>query len=145
MKPHTDEEYSYRERLRDIVGSIDTDVDAVIVEGRDDMHVLRRLGLSVRVFRCGGRGHEQFCNDVARVSEKVVILTDFDEHGKELNKKFSRMLSGDVDIISSYRRDFGKLLTSQDRYCVEDIRPLFSSRVDKYIDATLDRLFTPYS
>jgi len=145
MKPHPDTDYIYREKLRALVTKMDTDVDAIIVEGESDKRVLRQLGMETRIFTCGGRNPELFCEDVSRVSRKVVILTDFDTHGKELNREFCQLLEGETDVLNSYRRDFGKLLTSEDRHCVEDIRPLFHSDYDKYVDANLDRLFTPFS
>jgi len=144
MKPFTDEDYIYREKLRKLAQKIDNDVDAIIVEGKSDKRILRKLGVEGHIFTCGGKVPELFCDDVARVSNKIVILTDFDEHGKELNKEFRQLLSSDVDILSSYRKQFGKLLTSRDRYCIEDLRPLFTSRFQKFVDVDLDRLFSKF-
>ncbi|MDY6771078.1 MAG: hypothetical protein SV186_03920 [Candidatus Nanohaloarchaea archaeon] len=145
MKPFPDEEYEYRERVRRFVQRMDDNVDAIIVEGESDKRVLRRLGAESRIFTSGGRSPEPFAETVARVTDRLVILTDFDEHGKELNKEFQHLLREDVTIFHAYRRDFGKLLTSSGRHCVEDLRPLFDSRFEKFVDAKLDRLFTPFS
>lgn len=142
MKGLSDEEFLYREQLRKLAGRIDRDVDAIIVEGKSDEHALRQLGVGIRVFKFGGRGVDEFCETVGRVSERVVILTDFDRHGKELNKEMQSLLVEETDVLASYRRDFGKLLTSKDRYCIEDITPLFSSLADSFVEEELDKLFT---
>jgi len=144
MKPFTDEEYVYREEMIELLQQADQDADAVIVEGVADKEVLERCGVESRVFTCGGKEPEAFAETVGRGHERVVILTDFDAHGKELNERFRHLLREDVHILSAHRRDIGAHLTETGRHCIEDLGPLFSSRFEKFIDVKLDRLFTPF-
>lgn len=145
MNHISQDDFYHREQLRDLVHRIDRDADAVVVEGRHDKEVLEHLGLSVRVFTCAGRIPTEFCNTVGRVSSHVVMLTDFDSHGKELNREMSRMLSEKTDVMHAYREEFGALLTSKGRHCIEDIRPLLGDPEKHFKQAQLDRLFTGLS
>lgn len=144
MKPFTDEEYEYREEMIELLQRADRDADAIIVEGVSDKKVLRQCGVESRVFTCGGKEPEAFAETIGRVSERVVILTDFDSHGKELNDEFRHLLREDVHVLSAHRRDIGAHLTESGRHCIEDLRPLFSSRFEKFVDVKLDRLFTSF-
>ncbi|MDY6789422.1 MAG: hypothetical protein SVV03_05685 [Candidatus Nanohaloarchaea archaeon] len=135
--------YMYRERLSDLAERIGRDVDAVIVEGKCDERALKKLGMETDIFKVGRCSIEPFCERISDIAESVVILTDFDSEGKEINKELRQRLVEETDVLGSYRKDFGKLMTSKDRYCIEDLNPLFNSPFDKFIDADLDRLFTP--
>ncbi len=136
------EEYLYREKIKRFLGEIDFDSDAIIVEGKKDKQVLEKLGVSTKIFMVSKRELKEFCETVSRCSESVAVLTDFDEAGKEINKKLVQELREETDILSSYRRDFGKLLTSRDRYCIEDIRPLLGREFDKFDEVKLSRLYS---
>lgn len=136
-----DEEFKSLKRLEREVEKIDRDVDSVIVEGFNDMKAIKELGFTGRIYMSAEKSVEDLTEDVIRGSETVAILTDFDSHGKEQNKKIAQVLQEDILVDFSARKSFGKELTSQDRYAVEDVIPLFSSWRDKFTDATLDRLF----
>lgn len=136
------EEYIYLEKLKGLAQKIGRDVDAVIVEGRNDEKALKRLGMEADIFKFGGNVVEPFCERVAELADSVVILTDFDTEGKEMNLELRQVLEEKLDVMGDYRKKFGKLLTSKDRYCIEEINPLFHSIFDKFVDASLDRMFT---
>ncbi len=128
-------------RLEREVEKIDRDVDSVIVEGFSDMKAVKELGFTGRIYMSAERTVEDLAEDVVRGSETVAILTDFDSHGKKQNRILAQALQEDIRIDFSARKSFGKELTSQDRYAVEDVIPLFSSWRDKFTEATLHRLF----
>ena len=136
-----DEEFRSLKKLENIAGTIDRDVDAAIVEGSRDRKAIKQLGFDGRVFISAERAVEDLAEDVIRGSDTVAVLTDFDTHGREQNKLISQSLQEDINVDFTARKKFGKELTSQGRYAIEDVLPLFSSWRDKFTEATLDRLF----
>jgi 5S rRNA maturation endonuclease (ribonuclease M5) len=134
-------DFKEKKQLEEVVKKISRDVDAVIVEGWDDKKIVQKLGFKGKIFMSAERTHEDLCEDVSRVSEKVAVLTDFDSHGKEEAREISRKLQQDIDVIRSARKEFGAQLTSTDRRAVEDVRPLFEDLDEKFVDAAMDDLF----
>lgn len=135
------EKFRERKKLEEVTRKVDRDVDSVIVEGFADKQVMQKLGFEGKIFLSAERTVEDLAEDVARASEKVAILTDFDNHGKEENKKILQELQDKVDVINASRREFGAQLTSTGRRTVEDAAPLFRSKERKFVDAALDTLF----
>ncbi|MFB6180608.1 MAG: toprim domain-containing protein [Candidatus Nanohalobium sp.] len=136
------ERYVERNLLEKIVSRIDRDVDAAVVEGYSDKVIIEKLGFEGRIFLSAEKTVEGLVEDVSRSSEKVAVLTDFDTHGKQEAGKISRELDKEIDVLNSAREEFGKQLTSEGRMAVEDIRPLFEDKDQKFVDAALSRLFT---
>lgn len=135
------ENFKELKKLEAIVQRIDRDADSVVVEGFMDRKALRKLGFTGKVFLSAERTVEDLAEDVSRGAEKVVILTDFDEHGKEANRQILQHLQPEVDVIKSSREEFGSQLTSTGRRTIEATMPLFSSLEDKFVEAALDGLF----
>lgn len=134
-------EFEERKKLEEEVEKLDRDVDSVVVEGFSDRKILEKLGFSGKIFLSAERNVEDLVEDVSRGSEKVAVLTDFDDHGKKQNRKISHELEKEIDVIRTSRQEFGAQLTSTGRQCIEDIRPLLRSKQQKFVDAALDRLF----
>jgi 5S rRNA maturation endonuclease (ribonuclease M5) len=136
------EKKKYREKklLEGEVQRIDREVDAAIVEGFSDRRVLEALGFESRIFECAERSIEDLTEDVGRFAERVVILTDFDSHGKQQNRELQHALQGRTDVIRSARKSFGRQLTSTGRIDVEDAAPLLVDKEQKFVDADLSRL-----
>ena len=135
------EKFKERNQLEAEVEKIDRDVDAAIVEGYADKKALRKLGFESKIFLSAERTIEDLAEDVIRGADRVAVLTDFDEHGKEQNRKISQALNKEIDVIRSARKDFGAQLTSTDRRAVEDVRPLFDDPDEKFIEAQLSGLY----
>ncbi|MFB6158604.1 MAG: hypothetical protein ABEJ95_02980 [Candidatus Nanohalobium sp.] len=135
------QDYIEKKRLEKIVKKISGDVDAAVVEGWADKKMLQKLGFKGKIFLSAERTHDDLCEDITRSTEKVVVLTDFDQHGKEEAREISRRLQKDIDVVRSARKEFGAQLTSKDRRAVEDVRPLFKDREEKFVDAAMDDLF----
>ncbi|MFB6204475.1 MAG: hypothetical protein ABEJ75_02420 [Candidatus Nanohaloarchaea archaeon] len=135
------EKFIEKKRLENLVGGLNTEVDALIVEGLADKYVLQKLGFEGKIFLSAERTLEGLVEDVTRGADRVAVLTDFDEHGKEQNKLISRALEKEIDVIRSVREEFGAQLTSSGRRTVEDINPLFRDSEEKFVDAALDGLF----
>lgn len=137
----TKEEFKELQKLKKIVKTLDRDLDSIIVEGYSDKQVMRKLGFAGKIFLSAEKTIEDLTEDVARGARRTAILTDFDEHGKKQNKKISHEISKEIDVSFSARNKFGKQLTSTGRRDIEDIRPLFENKNQKFIDARLHRLF----
>jgi len=137
------EQEKFRERklLEKVTRKIDRDVDSAIVEGWSDKKVLEKLGFSGKIFLSAERTVEDLAEDVERGSKRVVVLTDFDSHGKQQNRKIIQELQGKVDVLNVGRKEFGAQLTSTGRQAIEDVSPLFESKEKKFVEAALDRLF----
>lgn len=134
---------SFREKkeLESVVEKLNRDLDAIIVEGFSDRRAMRKLGFEGKIFESAERDLELLAEDIERGAERVGILTDFDSHGKEENRKLRQLLQERVDVFSSARREFGKQLTGEGRMAVEDMEPLFEDKQQKFVDAALDQLF----
>jgi len=64
---------------------------------------MEKLGFEGRIFLSAERTIEDLTEDVTRASKRVAILTDFDQHGKEENKKILQELQDKVDVIKVSR------------------------------------------
>lgn len=135
------QDYREKNRLIEVTDKLNRDLDALIVEGFSDKQVMRKLGFEGKIFLSAERKLELLAEDVERGAEKVAILTDFDSHGKEENRKLKQLLQDKVDLFNSAREEFGAQLTSTGRRTIEDIEPLFHSKEDKFVDAALDQLY----
>ncbi|PSH01711.1 MAG: hypothetical protein BRC27_01240 [Nanohaloarchaea archaeon SW_10_44_10] len=135
------EKYRQRQKLIKVTGRLDRDLDALIVEGFCDKQVMRKLGFEGKIFLSAERKTELLVEDVERGAEKVAVLTDFDSHGKEQNRKIRQQLQDKVDVLNSAREEFGVQLTSTGRRTIEDIEPLLHSKEEKFVDAALDQLY----
>lgn len=136
------EDFKELKKLESIVEKLDRDLDSIIVEGFDDRKVMRKLGFTGKIFLSAEMSVEDLVEDVERGAEKTAVLTDFDSHGKEQNRKIRQELQGRVKNSISARKEFGLQLTSKDRHAVEDVRPLFEDKDQKFVDAALSRLYT---
>jgi 5S rRNA maturation endonuclease (ribonuclease M5) len=135
------QDYREKQKLIEVTDKLDRDLDAVIVEGFCDKQVMRKLGFEGKIFLSAQRKLELLAEDVERGAEKIAILTDFDTHGKEENRKLRQLLQDKVDVFNSAREEFGSQLTSTGRRTIEDIEPLFHSKEEKFVDAALDQLY----
>lgn len=136
------EDFKELKRLEQIVQKMDKNLDSVIVEGHDDRDAIKKLGFTGKIFLSAEKSVEDLAEDVSRGSNRTAVLTDFDSHGKKQNQKIRQALQGEVKNSVSSRKEFGKQLTSKGRHAVEDIRPLFEDKEQKFVDAYLSRLYT---
>jgi len=135
------EEFVERKKLESIISRISRDVDAVVVEGYSDRIVLEKLGFEGKIFLSAEKTVEGLVEDVSRGANRVVVLTDFDEHGKQEAEKISREIDKEIDVLRSHRDKFGRQFTSTGRMALEDAAPLFVDKDQKFVEAALDDLF----
>jgi len=110
----TEEERSRREvyrELEEVASEMNYTVDAVIIEGPHDRRTLKHLGFKKPILLCSKLSHSELVDLITEKFPSVAVLTDFDEEGAQLNKKFSRLLERrGVKVDRFYRRRFQKLL-----------------------------------
>jgi 5S rRNA maturation endonuclease (ribonuclease M5) len=97
-------------------------VDAVVVEGMRDVDALRRLGFRGRIEVCSrvGVSDGDLIEGLAGSCGTVVVLTDFDDEGKRLNRRLTRLLQRrGVKTRSNLRRAVGRLMAALGIYAVE--------------------------
>ncbi|MCQ6963182.1 hypothetical protein PV02_05480 [Methanolobus chelungpuianus] len=62
----------------------------LIVEGKRDIQALNRLGVKGHFEIATQRSLSNFCESIARLNEKVIILTDWDRRGNLLMLKMTK-------------------------------------------------------
>ena len=118
--------------LVDLIQSLDTQYEGliVIVEGKRDEQVLRNLGLKAPIIKTqSGMPREQFLRSlVEEIGDgHVLILTDFDDEGKELCSFIEREFElRRVKILRRLRREFRKAMGNW--RCIEDLVSLFKRK-----------------
>ena len=97
-------------------------VSAVVVEGPRDVDALRQVGFEGRVEICSrfSVSDSDFTETLAKEAASVVILTDFDEEGRRINRHLTRLLERrGVKVEVGMRREFGRLMAVLGIYVVE--------------------------
>jgi 5S rRNA maturation endonuclease (ribonuclease M5) len=110
------------EELISLFSEIDNYIDLIIVEGQRDLESLRSLGFtsSVEILNHKGIGDHELAEILASKYSNILILTDFDEEGLILNKKFAEIfeLKG-VKVEKSLRNKISKFMSMIGVYTVE--------------------------
>ncbi|MEM7826884.1 MAG: hypothetical protein QXQ40_01525 [Candidatus Aenigmatarchaeota archaeon] len=108
--------------LKRIIERMNYEADAVVVEGLRDEKALIRLGFKNKIIKCA-------MHDIAEIegfTEKcssIAILTDFDEHGKKLNRSISSYLQcRGIKVRGFYRKKIREVL--KNRNTIESINNL---------------------
>ena len=108
--------------LGDLLGEMGYLVSAVVVEGPRDVEALRRVGFNGRVEVCArfGVSDSDLTESLAREMDSVVLLTDFDEEGRRINRDLTRLLERKgVKVEAGLRRRLGRLMAALGIYTVE--------------------------
>ena len=103
--------YEVYQELEDLVSEMNYTVDAVVIEGPHDRRTLNRLGYRKPILLCSKLSHSELIDLISEKFSNVVVLTDFDEEGVQLNRKLSKLLERrGVKVDRFYRRRFRRLL-----------------------------------
>jgi len=97
--------------LKNLVEKMNEEISCVIVEGRKDKEALVRIGY---------KGKIMYADRFKKVEGRVVILTDFDEEGKEIAKRIKRNV-GEKNVDNFFRNEFRKILKSIGRNDIQSI------------------------
>ena len=99
-------------------------VDVVLVEGLHDVDSLRALGCTAKIEILNHPGVNDFdlADQIASKNTSVLILTDFDEEGLGLNKRFSSILEvKGVKVEYGMRARVGRLMAMIGVYAIESL------------------------
>lgn len=87
--------------------------EVVVVEGSRDVEALRALGFEgeIEVYSRCGEVEADLVEFFAERGSTILILTDFDEEGRQLNRRLSRHLEmRGVRVDRRMRREIGRLM-----------------------------------
>ena len=123
------------ERLKLLLSEIEQNVDLILVEGQRDVEALRSLGYAGSVATCS-----RFCVNYAELAEmiagendRVLVLTDFDQGGNELNARFSELLERmGVVVEKGLRGQVARLMAALEVHVVEALDNVSESLRDVY-------------
>lgn len=109
----------------------------VIVEGKRDREALKALGVEGEIIVFNkGVGVDEFCDDVAERTDKVVLLTDWDREGDALLEKIGRCLPGHWEEFGLFRETL-KALSQKDIRDVEGLPVLLRRLEAGMVEETL--------
>ena len=93
----------------------------IIVEGHRDRKSLRELGITGTIELGTKKSLLIFCEEVARMSQKVIVLTDWDKNGEKLALLMESYLrSANTDVNMDIREKIKKLVKKR----IKDIESL---------------------
>lgn len=96
----------------------------VIVEGRRDASALRNLGLMGDIITLhNGQNMYDFCDNIARTYDRVIMLIDWDRKGDDLFKTLAHNLKGHWEEFASFR-ELLKILCQKEIKDIEGIPTL---------------------
>ncbi len=112
------------QELIQLLSEIHGYVDVVLVEGHRDVESLKSLGCiaTVEVLSHSGVNDFDLVDEIASRFRNVLILTDFDEEGLSLNKRFESILEHKgVRVETGLRRRVGRLMAAIGVYAIESL------------------------
>jgi 5S rRNA maturation endonuclease (ribonuclease M5) len=113
-------------RLRELIEALHeiNKTAPIIVEGKKDASALRVLGLEGQIITLhNGKKLYEFCAEITERFERVILLSDWDKKGENLNKILSDNLKGLWEEFSPFR-EILKLLCQKEICHVEGIPKL---------------------
>jgi len=101
--------------IKNIINSLNSEVDLIIVEGEKDKRALIKAGFKKEIIKCSSLSLAEIEERIFEISKnkklRVAILTDFDEKGKEMNKLFVSHFQGiGIKINSFYRNKIKEIM-----------------------------------
>jgi 5S rRNA maturation endonuclease (ribonuclease M5) len=104
----------YIEELKEISSDI-----PIIIEGKRDEEALRNLGIETEFHWVSSKPFHEFCDEMRRRYDEVIIFTDMDREGKKLAKRLIAALrQRGLKVHEKYRPI---LLSKLETHHVEDI------------------------
>lgn len=95
-----------KEELKNFFLELKNSNKLIIVEGIKDRKALNELGVTNYIVFLNKKPIFEVIEDVAKITDKVVILTDFDKKGKELYGKLNSGLQRYVIKVDHYFREW---------------------------------------
>ena len=112
------------EELQRLLCELHNYVDIVLVEGNRDFESVKNLGCvsTIDVLSHSGVNDFNLADEIAEKYGNVLVLTDFDEEGLNLNKRFTHLLEHkEVHVEVGLRQRIGRLMARIGVYAIEDL------------------------
>jgi len=110
------------EELQRLLCDLHNYVDVVLVEGLRDVESVKALGCvsDIEVLSHSGVNDFDLAEEIAGKFRSVLVLTDFDEEGLNLNHRFTSLLEHtDIRVETGIRRHIGRLMARIGVYAIE--------------------------
>ena len=110
------------EELSELLTEIHNYVDLVLVEGLRDVESVRALGCiaNIEVLSHSGLSDYDLVEMIIDSYKNVLILTDFDEEGLNLNKRFTSLFEhSGFTVENGLRRHIGRIMARIGVYAIE--------------------------
>ena len=110
--------------LKQLFCELDKYVDVVIVEGLRDVESVKALGCTANLDVLSHSGVNDFdlADELTAKYSNVLVLTDFDEEGLNLNKRFTGLLEHKgVHVETGLRLRIGRLMAQIGVYAIESL------------------------
>lgn len=112
------------DRLSTLLEGVHDYVDVILVEGQRDVESLRALGCTASIETLSHVGVNDFdlAQQISTKYSHVLILTDFDVEGLNLNQRFSSILERQgATVENRLRRRVGRLMAMIGVYAIESL------------------------
>ena len=121
MPTRSDRQSEALEKLESVLRGEDEPIEFILVEGTRDVEALRFLGVTtpIDVSFHVRRAEPAIADNISTKTRNVLVLTDFDETGRNQAKRLTELLIAEVQI--ELRRKIGRLMGILDLKTVESI------------------------
>jgi 5S rRNA maturation endonuclease (ribonuclease M5) len=112
------------EKMKELLSEISGLVDVVLVEGPRDEESLKRLGYTGEIVTCAAINVNDYdlMTEVSGKYRRVLVLTDFDQEGVMLNRRFAEILEHEgVKVEEGLRRMVGRITAALGIYAIESL------------------------
>ena len=112
------------DELYNILNELEYMVSVVVVEGLRDVKALRALGFKGHIDVCSqlAVSEPEFTEALSRKDGSILILTDYDDEGKRINRHLTQLLERHgVKVKVGLRRQFGRIMAAIGVYAIEDL------------------------
>lgn len=120
-------------RLISLIEDISIYVDVVIVEGNRDIKAMRKLGYKGEIIPYSQVGVNDYdlTDEVAKIHDNVLILTDFDTEGRTINHRLVSLFeSRGTKVEMGLRWEIRRRMAALGLYAIEAIDDV--KEKDKY-------------
>ena len=118
------------EKIQSILSDLNTTTDLIIVEGIRDVKAIRELGYLGRIdiISHSNVSLPNLAINISETSNKVLVLTDFDESGMKQAHRLTSLLEGiGVKVDKEKRRILGKYFRVTGANTIESIDNILHS------------------
>ncbi len=115
------------EKIREIIDRLSAESakgTLIVVEGRKDVETLRNLGINgyILSIKTGGKTVQDILDQIRNLkSKEVILMLDFDSHGKETTIKLKQELERQKIEPNTHFWNSLKAMLGKDVQCIEGI------------------------